>query len=362
MNEILLISVISMACGALTSGLLLWIFKVQKLKEYQVRLEERLLQERQQGGVLQSQAREEIQQVLNPLQKKLSEFEHRVLQSSKEDAVRGARLEEQLRSLTDLNQTMTKEAQNLVRALKGDNKKAGDYGELVLRQLLEASGLKAGINFTEQGEGMGLKDESGRHQKPDVVLHFPEERSLIVDSKVSLKSYEALVNAENAEDRKLAQSAFTRSIRSHIDGLAKKNYQGLFDLDKTPDFVLLFMPIEQSFFYAISPEYDLYNYGWDKKIILVSPTTLLAILKTLESVWRQHDVNLNALKIAEDAGKLYDKFVGFTEDLSKVGRDLGRANSSYDAAMNKLRDGRGNLIDKAEGLKELGARAKKQLQ
>jgi DNA recombination protein RmuC len=315
----------------------------------------------QTGAKLQSQHQERLDAVLSPLHAKMKEFQDRVEKSHLEGVQWHAALTEQLAQLRQLNQTMSQETQNLTKALKGDNKVIGDYGEIILRQLLEASGLTEGVGFTEQGKAMGLKDELGNHQKPDVVLHLPQNRSLVVDSKMSLKSYEAMMSAGSPNERLIAEKEFQRSVKSHIDNLSKKEYHTLWQLGNSPDFVLLFMPIEHAFINAIRPDWGLYTYGWDKKVILVSPTTLLAILKTLESVWKQEDVNKNAMQIAEAAGRLYDKFVGFSEDMLAIGKDMDKAKGSFDGAMAKLIHGKGNLVARVENLRKLGAKTGKML-
>ncbi len=265
------------------------------------------------------------------------------------------------KNLHSLNNQMAEEAKNLTKALKGDNKLVGDYGEIILRRILEMSGLEEGIAFTEQGVGLKLKDDNGKLQKPDVILHLPDERYLVIDSKMSLKSYEALVSCEVEVAKVEAEKNFIFSVKKHINELSAKSYQKTLGLNKTPDFVLLFMPIEYSFHYAIKPEFNLYQYGWERQIILVSPTTLLAILKALESTWKREKINANAQEISNRAGKIYDKFVGFIEDLNACEEQISKSLQSINGAKSKLNNGRGNLLGQVEKLKDLGAKNRKKL-
>ncbi|MEP7169301.1 MAG: DNA recombination protein RmuC [Bacteroidota bacterium] len=295
--------------------------------------------------------------ILNPLKEKIKDFEQKVELAYKTESAERNTLKGEIRSLVELNKKISEEANNLATALKGDNKQQGNWGEVVLEKILEVSGL---IKDREYKTQFVTTNDEGDRIKPDVVIFLPDEKHIIIDSKVSLVAYDAYVNAPDEEVRLGFRKAHIDSVRSHIKLLGDKNYQTAFGLN-TPDFILLFVPIESSFSVAIQADQDLFNYAWDRKIVIVSPTTLLATLRTISSIWKQERQTRNALQIAEEGGKLYDKFVGFVEDLLKVGRKMDDAKKDYVEAMSKLTDGSGNLVRRAEKMKELGAKAGKSL-
>lgn len=306
------------------------------------------------------QNRTNLDVILNPLKERIKEFEEKVDKAYKSESAERNTLKGTIEQLMQLNKQISVEANNLTNALKGDTKTQGNWGEFVLEKILESSGLVEDENFTLQGKGLGLVDEDGNRFQPDVIVHLPDEKHLIIDSKVSLIAYEKLLNAESEIDREKYIKEHVTSIRNHITGLSNKNYQNLYGIH-SPDFVLLFIPIESSFSVASQYDRELFEYAWSKRIVLVSPSTLLATLKTVASVWNQEKQTKNALDIANKAGLLYDKFVGFVDDLKKIGVNIDRAKESYDQAYNKLHEGKGSLTSRVENLKKLGAKTQKQI-
>ncbi|WP_452227075.1 DNA recombination protein RmuC [Lacinutrix cladophorae] len=302
------------------------------------------------------QNKENIQQILNPLQEKIQIFEKKVDDTQKESISMHSALKEQLLGLKDLNQQMTKEATNLTRALKGDSKMQGNWGELVLERVLEKSGLEKDREYFVQ---QNFTREDGSRVLPDIVLHLPDNKKMIIDSKVSLTDYERYVNAED-EERETFLKAHIHSIRRHVDQLSEKKYEDLYDIE-SPDFVLLFIPIEPAFAVAINADNSLYNKAFEKNIVIVTPATLLATLRTVDSMWNNEKQQQNAIEIARQAGALYDKFHGLVTDLTGVGKKIDAAKTDYSAAMNKLVEGKGNLVTSVEKIKKLGAKAKKTL-
>lgn len=256
-----------------------------------------------------------------------------------------------------LNQNLSEDAQNLTKALKGENKTQGNWGELILEKVLESSGLEKGLEYITQ---VSSTNDDGKRIQPDVVVLLPDDKNIIIDSKVSLTAYESYISEENEDLRNSHLNNHLISVKNHIKNLSEKNYQLAKNIN-TPDFVLLFMPIESAFSLALQKDNMLYNYAWDRKIVIVSPTTLLATLKTIASIWKQDKQTKNAFKIADEAGKMYDKFVGFVEDMLKIENGISATKKSYDAAMNKLQEGRGNLINKAQDIQKLGISNSKQL-
>ncbi len=306
------------------------------------------------------QNRSSLDQILNPLKEKIKDFEDKVEKSYNEDNKERITLKAQIDLLMELNKSLDQEAKNLTSALKGDAKKQGNWGEMVLQKILESSGLEEGINYVLQGKDLGLKAEDGSHQMPDAIVHLPENKHIIIDSKVSLVAYEKLVNADSEENRLNFKKQHITSIKNHVKDLSDKNYQSLKGLNP-PDFVLLFMPIESSFSIAIQADQDLFAYAWDRKVVIVSPSTLLATLKTVSSIWKHEKQNKNAMEIALKAGQLYDKFNGFIADLEKIGKSLSTAQTAYTDAHKKLTSGSGNLVGRAENLRKLGAKTNKAL-
>jgi len=304
------------------------------------------------------QNRSNLEELLNPMKEKIKDFEMKVEQSNEKNRISHTSLVEQIKSLKDLNKKISDDANNLTKALKGDVKMQGNWGEVILERILEESGLRKGIEYETQGRGMGLKSEDGTPSRPDFIIKFPDEKHIIIDSKVSLIAYERLVNSDSDEQKKGYRKELERSLKAHIDDLHGKHYQTREGLN-TPDYVFLFMPIEASFTIALHPDSSLFKYALDKKIIIIGPSGLMAILRTIESIWKQDNQTKHAMEIARQSGNLYDAFVRLLEDFEKVGLNINRASNSYQDAMKKLSSGRGNLIGRVENIKKLGAKASK---
>src|SRR5690554_7640851 len=302
------------------------------------------------------QNKENIKNILTPLQEKIQVFEKKVEESQKENIGIHASLKEQLLHLQNQNMKITQEAENLTKALKGDSRMQGNWGELVLERVLEKSGLEKDREYFVQQSRV---NEEGNRLMPDVVIHLPDNKKMIIDSKVSLTDYERLVNAED-DNRPMWLKAHVNSIKRHVDQLSDKKYEDLYDME-SPDFVLMFIPIEPAFAVAINEDSSLYNKAFEKNIVIVTPTTLLATLRTIDSMWNNEKQQRNALEIAKQAGALYDKFEGLVTDLTGVGKKIDAAKSDYSAAMNKLVEGKGNIVGRVERLKKMGAKAKKAL-
>lgn len=303
------------------------------------------------------QSKTNLSEILNPLKEKINEFQNKVEETNKESIDRFASLRQQLTSLKDMNQQITQEAKNLTEALKGQSKTQGNWGEFILESILEKSGLVKGREYVVQES---LTSESGKRFQPDVIIKLPENKSIVVDSKVSLIGYEKYISEEDEHQKQLGLREHINSIRSHIKNLSGKNYQNLYQLESL-DFVLMFMPIEPAFALAVQNDQTIFNDAFELNIVIVSPSTLLATLRTISSIWRQENQNKNALEIARQSGDMLDKFTAFVEDLLTVGKGLISVKDNYDKAMNKLTDGRGNLISRAEKIKELGAKTSKSL-
>lgn len=308
----------------------------------------------------QESGEKNLKDLLNPLKERLQAFEKKVDDTYRHDTQERSVLKHELERLAKLNQQMSQEAQNLTRALKADVKMQGNWGELILERLLSDSGLRAGEEYTTQGSGMGLKGSEGETLKPDVVINLPDGKHLIIDSKVSLKAYEAYANATEDGLRDGCLKELLTSVYKHVDGLASKHYSSLEGL-RCPDFVFLFMPLEPAFALTLQSDKELVAYAWNKRVAFVSPTTLLVTLGTVASLWKTERQNRNALEIARQGGALYDKFVAFTTDLDRIGRTLGDAQRTYDEAVAKLHTGRGNLVARVETLRKLGAKSTKEL-
>jgi DNA recombination protein RmuC len=303
------------------------------------------------------QNKENLDKILKPFQEKIENFEKKVESTQKDNIERSTALREQIKNLTALNEQMTKEANNLTKALKGDSKMQGNWGELVLERVLEKSGLEKDREYFVQ---QSFTTEEGNRVLPDVVIHLPDNKKMIVDSKVSLRAYERFVNEEDLELRNAHLKQHLADLTRHVQQLSAKNYQDLYEIE-SPDFVLLFIPIEPAFAIAINSDNQLYNQAFEKNIVIVTPSTLLATLRTIDSMWNNEKQQQNALEIARQAGGLYDKFHGLMTDLTAVGKKMDDAKSGYSAAMNKLVEGNGNLITRVEKLKKMGAKAKKSL-
>jgi DNA recombination protein RmuC len=294
-----------------------------------------------------------LSDLLNPLKERIVEFERKVEHNSKESSVQHAALKEQLFQLKDLNQKITKEAENLTKALKGDTKTQGNWGEFILESILEKSGLQKDREYFIQ-QSFSVE---GKRFQPDVIIKLPEEKSIVIDSKVSLIAYEKYVS-EDHEDKTL--QAHLLSVRKHIKDLSEKKYQQIYGLDGL-DFILMFIPIEPAFSLAIQADNELFNDAYGKNIVMVSPSTLIATLRTIANIWKHEYQNNNAIEIARQGGNLYDKFVEFCNDLIAIGNNLDRTRTTYDQAMKKLVDGKDNLVRKTERIKELGAKTSKEI-
>ncbi|MCX6185271.1 MAG: DNA recombination protein RmuC [Flavobacterium sp.] len=304
-----------------------------------------------------TQNKENMDQLLNPLQLKILNFEKKVEDSHKETLLNNVSLREQIINLTSLNEKMSQEAINLTKALKGDSKMQGNWGELILERVLEKSGLEKDREYFVQ---QAHTDPQGNRVFPDVVIQLPDGKKMIVDSKVSLTAYEKYANEEDTNLKATFLKEHVNSIRRHVEQLGDKNYHDLYQIE-SPDFVLLFIPIEPAFATALNEDTTLYNKAFEKNIVIVTPSTLLATLRTIDSMWTNQKQQENAFEIARQAGALYDKFEGFVTDLIRIGKRIDESKSEYDGAMNKLKEGKGNLITSVEKLKKMGAKAKKSL-
>ncbi len=303
------------------------------------------------------QNKENLKNILSPLQDKIQLFEKKVEDTHKESIDYHAALRQQIIGLRDMNEQMSKETLNLTKALKGDSKMQGNWGELVLERVLEKSGLEKDREYFVQ---QSFVTEEGNRVFPDVVINLPDGKKMIVDSKVTLTAYERYINEEDDSLKAQHLKEHVISINRHVEQLGNKNYQDLYQME-SPDFVLLFIPIESAFAVALNEDTSLYNKAFEKNIVIVTPSTLLATLRTIDSMWTNQKQQENALEIARQAGALYDKFEGFVADLVKIGKKMDEAKVEYQGAMNKLVDGKGNLITSVEKLKKMGAKAKKAL-
>ena len=333
----------------------------QKIKEMEMSFENlanRIFDDK--AKVHRAEAEKNIQFLISPLKEKMGEFQKRVEDTYNQEMRERASLKAEIQQIILTTKEMGFETKNLTKALRGDVKTQGTWGEFVLERLLQSVGLRAGEEYILQGKDLKLKSDEGFTQRPDVILNLPDDKHLIIDSKVTLVSYERAVNCENTQEKEKNLQDFIRSLKEHIKGLANKNYQNLENL-KTPEFVLLFFPIEGAFAEALRVDPHLFQDAWDKNIIIVGPTTLLATLKTVASLWKQEKQSKNSLLMAKECGLLYDKFCGFLSDLEKMGDHLKKAQSAYSESMEKMRTGRGNLIDKVEKIKILGAKTSKQI-
>jgi DNA recombination protein RmuC len=304
-----------------------------------------------------AQNKENIKNILSPLQEKIKGFEDKVEKTHKESIDYHAALRQQILGLKELNQQMSKETLNLTKALKGDNKIQGNWGELVLERVLEKSGLEKNREYFVQ---QSFTNDEGRRVLPDVVIHLPDNKKMIVDSKVSLVAYEQYINEEDETLKERFLKEHVASLKRHIEQLSDKKYEDIYKIE-SPDFVLLFIPIEPAFAIALNSDTYLYNKAFEKNIIIVTPSTLLATLRTIDTMWNNEKQQKNALEIARQAGALYDKFQGLLVDLISIGKRIDESKKEYAGAMNKLVEGRGNIITSVEKLKKMGAKAKKSL-
>lgn len=303
------------------------------------------------------QNQQNLKNILNPLQEKITDFEKKVENTHKESIDYHAALRQQILGLKEMNLQMSKETLNLTKALKGDSKIQGNWGELVLERVLEKSGLEKGREYEIQ---KSFTTEEGNRVQPDVIINLPDGKKMIIDSKVSLTAYEKYINEEDDEQKSSFLKEHVNSLKKHVEQLGSKNYQHLYQME-SPDFVLLFIPIEPAFAIALNEDTQLYNKAFERNIVIVTPSTLLATLRTIDSMWTNQKQQENAYEIARQAGALYDKFDGFVTDLVKIGKKMDEAKTEYEGAMNKLVDGKGNLITSVQKLKIMGAKAKKSL-
>jgi DNA recombination protein RmuC len=323
-------------------------------KEFE-NLANKILEEKTQKFTEQN--KENLKNILSPLQDKILHFEKKVEDTHKESIDYHAALRQQIVSLSEMNAQMSKETINLTKALKGDSKMQGNWGELVLERVLEKSGLEKGREYEVQ---QAFTTPEGTRILPDVIINLPDGKKMVVDSKVSLTAYEKYVNEEDDAQQNLHLKEHVNSVKRHVEQLSDKRYQDIYQME-SPDFVLLFIPIEPAFALALQEDLTLYNKAFEKNIVIVTPSTLLATLRTIDSMWTNQKQQENAIEIARQAGALYDKFEGFVSDLIKIGKKMDEAKVEYSAAMNKLTEGKGNLVTSAEKLKKMGAKAKKAL-
>ncbi len=323
-------------------------------KEFE-NLANKILEEKTQKFTEQN--KENLKNILSPLQDKILHFEKKVEDTHKESIDYHAALRQQILGLREMNAQMSKETINLTKALKGDSKMQGNWGELVLERVLEKSGLEKGREYEVQ---QSFTNEEGTRILPDVIINLPDGKKMIVDSKVSLTAYEKYVNEEDDAQQNIYLKEHVNSVKRHVEQLSDKRYQDIYQME-SPDFVLLFIPIEPAFALALQEDLNLYNKAFEKNIVIVTPSTLLATLRTIDSMWTNQKQQENAIEIARQAGALYDKFEGFVSDLIKIGKKMDEAKVEYSSAMNKLTEGKGNLVTSVEKLKKMGAKAKKAL-
>ncbi|TDS50834.1 DNA recombination protein RmuC [Myroides indicus] len=304
-----------------------------------------------------NQNKNNLETLLTPLSDKIHHFEQKIEQTHKESIDYHAVLRQQIIGLQQTNQKMSEETLNLTKALKGDNKMQGNWGEMILENILEKSGLQKGREYQTQ---QSFSTENNSRLQPDVIINLPDNRHLIIDSKVSLTAYEQFINSSEEKEKQCFLQEHLLSVKRHVERLSEKNYFELYP-SSSPDFVLLFIPIETAFSIAVNTDTSLYTKAFEKNIVIVTPSTLLATLRTIETMWKQRKQQENSYEIARQAGLLYDKFEGFISDLNKLGKKLDDAKSEYDNAFNKLSSGRGNMINTVQKLKDMGAKTKKDL-
>ena len=293
--------------------------------------------------------------ILKPLSENIASFKQKVEEAYDKENKERFSLGERVKDLLELNQKISKEATDLTKALKGDSKKQGNWGEVILERILEKSGLEKGREYSTQES---YRDDQGNILRPDVVLTYPDDRKVVIDSKVSLVAYEKYASSEDIDEQKLFLKEHIRSLRIHIDGLSLKKYD---ELVKSLDFTMMFIPIEPAYLEAVKDDEDLWHYAYTKRILLISPTHLVSAIKMIADLWKRDDQNRNAEEIAKRGGLLYDKFVGFVENIEKIGKNISAAGRSYDDAISQLSTGRGNLINQAEQLKKLGLKTTKEI-
>lgn len=307
--------------------------------------------------VFKEESKEQLSNLLDPLSNRIKDFEKRVEETYNRESKERFSLVKEVKSLQDLNARISQDAINLTNALKGDSKTQGSWGEVVLERLLEKSGLQKGREYEIQ---VSLKTDQGKRFQPDVIVRLPEGKDVIIDSKVSLVAYERYCTVEDEAEKSQALKNHVQSLRAHLKDLGQKDYQSLESI-RTLDFVLLFMPIEAAFTLAVQEDTEIFSDAFDRNIVIVSPSTLLATLRTIQNIWRFEQQNSNAKEIADKAGALYDKFVNFVHDLEEIGQRVESLHRTYDKAHNKLTSGRGNLVSRAANIKDLGAKVSKSI-
>lgn len=301
------------------------------------------------------QSEKSIERLLNPLKENLKEFKQQVTDTYDKEAKERFSLEAKIKELVTLNQQISNDATNLTNALKGQSKTQGDWGEMILESILEYSGLVKNREYFIQES---FRDEKGKLKQPDVVIKYPDDRYIVIDSKVSLTAYEKYVNGTNPEEQEIHLNSHIKSLKNHIDNLSSKEYE---NFNNALDFVFLFVPIEPAFLSALQHDNTLWNYAYNKRIVLISPTNLIATLRVIVDVWKKEKQNNNAREIAKRGEMLYNKFVGFVTDMKEIDKHIQKAGSKYNDAFSKLSSGKGNLISQAESLKKLGVNSKKEL-
>ena len=307
--------------------------------------------------LVQARQEEQLKALLTPFKERIEKFEQKVESTHKESIAENATLKEQIKQLRELNLTIGEEAKNLTMALKGDKKMQGDWGEQQLERILQAAGLEKETHYKKQ---VDLISEDNQHQRPDYIVYLPDEKNLIIDSKVSLIAYEKFFNADNDVEAKPFAIEHVKNVKDHIQRLSKVKYDQLHGIN-SPDYVIMYMPLEGALGMAMTEDPSLFEFALQRNIVLVSNNTLLATLKTVAFIWRQELQNRNALEIARQGGALYDKFVGFVESLQSIGKRIEAAQGDYDKAMKQLAEGNGNLVRRTEQLKELGIKTTKKL-
>lgn len=311
----------------------------------------------QKKAQMTEQSKETLNHLIQPMQTSLEQFKQRMDVVHKEEVAGRASLSEQLKQLKELNQTMSEEAHNLTKALKGDKKLQGNWGELILKKMLETSGLREGIEFDAE---KSFTQEDGHRLRPDIIVNLPDKKHIIIDSKVSMVDYEQALNAEDDELRNRHVKAHLNSLRKHITALSTKRYEHL-DLLTAPDFVLMFIPIEGAYLMAIEQDASVFESAFEQKVAVVTPTTLFTTLKTVEQLWRYERQSEHTVKLIKRAAEVHDKFVGFIDNFEKIGKQLNLAQASYDSALRQMTQGKGNLVRQAEMLKELAGKTKKEM-
>jgi DNA recombination protein RmuC len=333
----------------------------EKLKDQFTVLADKIM--RRNSEYFKKESSEKLNQMLDPFKENLQNLRKKVEETYTSEKAERISLKDQIKELQGLNERLSKEADELVQALKGSSKSQGNWGEMLLETILENSGLVKGENYFREEElkdreGNAIKNESGRKMRPDVIVKYPDGRVIIIDSKVSLNAYVQFSEESDLNKQERYLDKHVLSIQNHIDNLSKKEYD---QFERSPEFVMMFIPIEPAYHFALRHKPDLWSYAWEKRICLMSPTNLIAALRLVEEVWKKEKQNQNARDIADRAGKLYDKFVGVYDSFKKIGKHLKDATHSYEEAQNRLKDGRGSAIRQVEMLKELGAATKQSL-